>query len=229
MHRWSERVSENDQAMETVHLAHHPFMKHVYLTSCRCVWIGLYHILGCHTIPIAWASIDQNIAICNALDTSCPNVLFVLITTSRRGMSSVHGPASRAFVGSPAPTSIIHPLHPNIWYPPPPVTKQGSLARNERIYPSPRPNLATSSPSTSTPTPPELVKSAKLLPAEPVRQQLHQAPVISRSIPWLYSSAIPSTMAASALNEERELAINPIVGTSVQHNNQVRHHLASHD
>jgi hypothetical protein len=36
-------------------------------------------------------------------------------------------------------------------------------------------------------------------------------------------------MAASALNEERELAINPIVGTSVQHNNQVRHHLASHD
>jgi hypothetical protein len=35
-------------------------------------------------------------------------------------------------------------------------------------------------------------------------------------------------MAASALNEERELAINPIVGTSVQHNNQVRHH-SSHD
>ena len=29
-------------------------------------------------------------------------------------------------------------------------------------------------------------------------------------------------MAASALNEERQLAINPIVGTSVQHNTQVR-------
>lgn len=29
-------------------------------------------------------------------------------------------------------------------------------------------------------------------------------------------------MAASALNEERELAIHPIVGTSVQHNTQVR-------
>ncbi|KAL5114728.1 hypothetical protein ACEQ8H_007397 [Pleosporales sp. CAS-2024a] len=28
-------------------------------------------------------------------------------------------------------------------------------------------------------------------------------------------------MAASALSEERELAISPIVGTSVQHNNQV--------
>jgi hypothetical protein len=28
-------------------------------------------------------------------------------------------------------------------------------------------------------------------------------------------------MAAYALSEERELAINPIVGTSVQHNNQV--------
>ena len=32
-------------------------------------------------------------------------------------------------------------------------------------------------------------------------------------------------MAASALNEERELAVNPIVSTSVQHNNQVRHRL----
>jgi hypothetical protein len=31
-----------------------------------------------------------------------------------------------------------------------------------------------------------------------------------------------ANMAASALVEERELAINPIVATSVQHNNQVR-------
>jgi hypothetical protein len=31
-------------------------------------------------------------------------------------------------------------------------------------------------------------------------------------------------MAAYALSEERELAINPIVGTSVQHNNQVCSH-----
>jgi hypothetical protein len=31
-----------------------------------------------------------------------------------------------------------------------------------------------------------------------------------------------TSMAASALVEERELAINPIVATSVQHNNQVR-------
>jgi hypothetical protein len=31
-------------------------------------------------------------------------------------------------------------------------------------------------------------------------------------------------MAASALIEERELAIHPIVASSVQHNNQVRRH-----
>jgi hypothetical protein len=34
-----------------------------------------------------------------------------------------------------------------------------------------------------------------------------------------------SAMAHSALNEERQLAINPIVGTSVQHNTQVLLHL----
>jgi hypothetical protein len=59
--------------------------------------------------------------------------------------------------------------------------------------------------------------------------QLHRAPAISQYILKSSSDVKYLTMAASALNEERELAINPIIGTSVQHNNQVRHQHSSDD
>src|SRR5438128_2057713 len=55
---------------------------------------------------------------------------------------------------------------------------------------------------------------------------LKQSAVVNRRPSLLLSrrsSHYSANMAASALNEERELAISPIVASSVQHNNQVRH------